>query len=67
MEVLEGPSVTGDGRARVLVVEDNLVAVTVFKKKLCATGLTESVIDVVASGEEGIDLVTTLFVPPSLV
>jgi CheY-like chemotaxis protein len=40
---------------RILIVEDNLVAVKVLKKKFCDSGFEEHVIDTVRSGEEAVD------------
>ncbi len=40
---------------RILIVEDNLVAVKVLKKKFCESGFEEHVIDTVRSGEEAVD------------
>ena len=66
MEALGGlkplSDVTDDpARTRILIVEDNLVSVAVLKKKLCDAGFTESDLDTVTSGEEGVDLVTMFF------
>jgi CheY-like chemotaxis protein len=44
---------------RILIVEDNLVAVKVLKKKFWDSGFEEDVIDTVRSGEEAVDHVRT--------
>ncbi len=48
-------------RSRVMIVEDNLVAVAVLTKKVCDAGVDEFEIDTVASGEKGVELVSRLF------
>ena len=40
---------------RILIVEDNLVAVKVLRKKFVDSGFEERVIDTVRSGEEAVD------------
>ncbi len=48
------------GRDRILIVEDNVVAVMVLRKKFCESGFADDAIDTVTSGEEAVDQVRTL-------